>query len=83
MNIDDQNEKNDFLKSDGTGTENKTSSENEHQVTYVGTDSMHDDPKNGKIFFRSDLIQFQSFFSKKPFIFIQNKKFRNRFFLIQ
>ena len=34
----------------------------------------------GKIFFRSDLIQFQSFFSKKPFIFIQNKKFRNRFF---
>ena len=37
--------KNDFLKSDGTGTENKTSSENERHVTYAGTDSMYDDPK--------------------------------------
>ena len=45
MNIDDQNEKNDFLKSDGTGTENKTSSENERHVTYAGTHSMYDDPK--------------------------------------
>ena len=48
MNIDDQNEKNDFLKSDGTGTgtEKNTSSENEHHVTYAGTDSMYDDPKS-------------------------------------
>ena len=30
--------------SDGTGTENKTSSENERHVTYAGTDSMYDDP---------------------------------------
>ena len=28
-----------------TGTENKTSSENERHITYAGTDSMYDDPK--------------------------------------
>ena len=49
MNIDDQNEKNDFLKSDGTGTENKTSSENERHATYASTDSMYDDPKKNTI----------------------------------
>ena len=46
MNFDEQNEQNDFFMSDGTGTENKTSSENERHVTYAGTDSMYDDPKN-------------------------------------
>ena len=45
MNIDDQNGKKDFLKSDGTGTENKATSENERHVTYAGTDSMYDYPK--------------------------------------
>ena len=49
MNIDDQNEKNDFLKSDGTGTENKTSSQNERHATYSSTDSMYDDPKKNTI----------------------------------
>ena len=37
--------KKDFLKSDGTGTENKTSSENERHVTYASADSMYDAPK--------------------------------------
>ena len=51
MNFDDQNEKNDFLKSDGTstGTEKNTSSENQCHVTYAGTDSMYDDPKKTTI----------------------------------
>ena len=44
MNFDEQNEKKDFFMSDGTGTENKTSSENECHVTYAGTDSMYEDP---------------------------------------
>ena len=45
VNFEEKNEKNDFSMSDGTGTVNKTSSENERHVTYAGTDSMYDDPQ--------------------------------------
>ena len=47
MNFCDENEKNDFLKSDGT--EKNTSSENERDATYAGTKSMYDEPKKNTI----------------------------------